>query len=412
MSAEPAMLPPTVNPGFRQNIRELPQHLGAGTLANALVAWLFGATGPLLITLAAASQGNLPQPVVVSWVFAIYFLGGVMSLILSLVYRQPIAGAHTIPAAVLVGTALTHRPFAQVVGTYWLAGLLIMLLGASGLVRRVMERLPMPIMMGMVAAVLLPFAVAIIKGLQAAPLLGAISVAAYLLAAAVPGLRRVPPVLAAIVAGLAGATWTGAANWGSLSLTLARPVWVAPEWNGAAAAELVVPLVLMVVVTQNAQGFAALRASGYRPPVTPLTVYTGAGTLAFATLGGHPACIAGPMTAIIAAPSSGQATGRYAAGVVLGVLWMITGLLAPAAATITAIVPRALVDVLGGLALLGALAQFFHQAFGSRFRIGALVAFLVTASGISLWHVAAPFWALVGGSLASAVLERGDFRRE
>ncbi len=411
MPSEAASAAAAVNPGFRQNLRDLRGYLKAAVFANATVAWLWGASGPLLITLAAARQGNLPHAYVVSWVFAIYVVGGTMSVLLSLMYRQPIVGAFTIPAVVLVGAALGHLPFRQAVAAYWLAGALIALLGATGVIRSVLNRIPLPIMMGMVAGVLIPFAVAIIRGLQQAPLLCSIPVAAFLAVSMAPALRKIPPVLASIVAGIVGASVLHQANWAGFSFALARPLWIAPEFTGTAVAELVIPLVLIVVAAQNIQGFAALAAAGYQPPLTALTVATGAGTLASAGLGGVPACIAGPSTAIVAARSSGAIEGRYAASIVLGVLWIVTGLLAPAAAAITGIVPKALVDVLGGLALLGALAQFFTQAFGAAFRFGALVAFLVTISGVTLSNIAAPFWALVAGVGASLAFERGDFSR-
>lgn len=400
--------PNPANPGFLQNLRDLPRAMTAGAFANALAAWLFGSTGPLLIVLAAAQAGNLPQAQVVSWVGAVYFGGGVISILLSLLYRLPIAGAHTIPAAVLVGTALLHLPLNEVVGAYWLSGVVIILLGTSGLVRRVMDWLPMPIMMGMVTAVLLPFGLGIIRGLEQAPLLGGITVAAFLLFSLAKGLR-VPPVLAAIVVGLAAATLLGEANWATFSFDLARPIWIAPAFTVAAGAELVIPLVLMVIATQNSQGFAAMKAAGYQPPVTAITVSTGIGTMAYAAFGGHPACIAGPMTAIIASPSSGPLSSRYSSGVILGAMWLVFGLLAPAAAAITQIIPASLVYLLGGLALAGPLAQFFHQAFGGRYRMGSLVAFLTTASGVTIFQIAAPFWALVAGTLVSLALERSDF---
>jgi len=392
-----------------RTLRDFPRYLTAGGLANAGVAWLWNAS-PLLITLAVARQGNLPEAAVVSWLSAAHVVGGVLSITLGLYYRQPIVGAYTIPGVVLVGGALTHLPFEQIVGAYWFVGILIVLLGATGLVRRVIAQLPFPIMMGMVAGVLLPFALAVIRGLQQAPVLSSLPIVAFAMVTVVPGLRRIPPVLAALIAGLLGATWLGQADWAALSVELARPQFVTPSFSAAAAAELVIPLVLMVVAVQNVQGYAALRAAGYEPPLSGLTVAAGIGTLVSALAGSPPASIAGPSTAIVSAPSSGPSENRHTASMVLGVLWIVTGLLAPAAAALTRIVPRALVDVLAGLALLPALAQFFHQAFGGRFRFGALTAFLVTVSGLVLFRVSAPFWALVAGMGASMVLDRADAR--
>jgi benzoate membrane transport protein len=331
-----------------------------------------------------------------------------MTIGLGLRYRQPAVGAFTIPGVVLVGSALGHLPFEQVVGTYWLVGLVIAGLGAAGIVQRVIARLPFPIMMGMVAGVLTPFALAVVRALQDAPVLCGIAAVAFAAATVVPGVRRVPPVLAAVAAGLLAAAGLGLVDWSAFGARLAGPQLVRPVFTPIAAVELVVPLVLVVVAAQNVQGFAALRAAGYDPPVTALTTASGVGTLASALAGGHPACIAGPSTALVSSASSGPLEGRYAASVALGGLWIATGLLAPVAAALTRIVPKPLVDTLAGLALLPVLAQFFHQAFGGRHRLGALAAFLVTISGLTLARVAAPFWALIVGAAASWVFDRAD----
>jgi benzoate membrane transport protein len=376
-------------------------------VAAATVAWLWSLS-PLLITLAAAQQAGLSPARTVSWIVTIQVTGGVLSVVLSLRYRQPIVGAFTIPGVVLVAAALRHLSFEEVVGAYWLAGAVLVLLGASGLVGHITARLPLPIMMGMVAGVLLPFVGGIVRGVQQAPVLGGLTVAAFFAAWVLPGLRRLPPVLVALVAGLVGATWLDQADWRALTLTVGQPQVVVPAFSYAAAAELVVPLVLMVVGVQNIQGIAALTASGYRPPVSVLTTATGLGSLASALFGGHSACIAGPSTAIVAGPASGPPDRRYASSVLLGLLWVATGLLAPAVTAVTRLVPRALVDVLGGLALLGPMAQFFQQAFGGRFVLGALVAFLVATSGLVVFRIAAPFWALVAGVGASLLVERAD----
>ncbi len=49
------------------------------------------------------------------------------------------------------------------------------------------------------------------------------------------------------------------------------------------------------------------------------------------------------------------------------------------------------------------------SAFGGDFRLGALIAFMVTVSGLDIYNIGAPFWGLVFGYLASQVLERSSF---
>ena len=49
--------------------------------------------------------------------------------------------------------------------------------------------------------------------------------------------------------------------------------------------ELVVPLAITVLVIQNGQGVAVLRAAGHQPPVNAITIACGFGALASAAVG-------------------------------------------------------------------------------------------------------------------------------
>jgi len=74
--------------------------------------------------------------------------------------------------------------------------------------------------------------------------------------------------------------------------------------------------------------------------------------------------------------------------------------------------PEAFIATLAGLAMLRVLQSAFTIAFQGRFPLGALITFLITVADISIFNIGAPFWGLVFGTLASWLLERGDFRRE
>ena len=62
-----------------------------------------------------------------------------------------------------------------------------------------------------------------------------------------------------------------------LHLELIRPVVQTPAWSAAAMIELVVPLAITVLVVQNGQGFAVLKAAGHNPPIDAVTIACGIG---------------------------------------------------------------------------------------------------------------------------------------
>lgn len=397
--------------GIGPAIRDLPKSLTLSAITYGVTAWLFAVTGPFLIYVNAARQGNLSALELNSWIFGGYFICGLLSVVLSLYYRLPLLAAITIPGGVLVASALTHLRFEEIIGAYLVTGVLITALGVTGAVKRGMEWLPMPIAMAMVAGILLPFGMGIITSLQQTPLVSGMTLIAYLSVSLVkPLARRFPPVLGAIIVGLIAVAALGQANWQLLTFGIAEFKFFTPQFTWPAAVELVIPLALTVIAVQNAQGIAILQNMGYRPPLDAVTITSGVGSILVAPFGSQSVCLAGPMTGIVTNPSVGPKESRYAAALVTGILWMVFGLLSPMATALSQILPASLVNLLAGLALLEVLGSCFAAAFSEKFRLGALFTFLITISGMRLLNIGAPFWGLVGGTFVSALLERQDFK--
>jgi len=397
--------------GIGSGIRDLPKSLTLSALTYGVTAWLFAVTGPFLIYVNAARQGNLSALELNSWIFGGYFVCGLLSVALSLYYRLPLLAAITIPGGVLVAAALTHLSFEEIIGAYLVTGVLITALGVTGAVKRGMEWLPMPITMAMVAGILLQFGMGVITSLQQTPLVSGVTLIAYLSVSLVkPLARRFPPVLGAIIVGLMAAAAVGQANWRLLTFGIAEFKFFTPQFTWPAAVELVIPLALTVIAVQNAQGIAILQNMGYRPPLDVVTITSGVGSILVAPFGSQSVCLAGPMTGIVTNPSVGPKESRYAAALVTGILWMVFGLFSPMATALSQILPASLVNLLAGLALLEVLGSCFAAAFGEKFRLGALFTFLITISGIRVLNIGAPFWGLVGGTFVSALLERQDFK--
>lgn len=378
---------------------------------HAAVAFLFSVTGPLVILLAVTTKAGLGRAEIASWIFGGYALGGLFSLAMSFVYRQPIGMAWTIPGAVLIGPALDHLTFAQVIGAYLATGLLLLAVGLTGLVRKVMALVPMPIVMGMVSGVFLPFGLKIVTGFVDDAWIALAVVAAFLIASAVPALGRLfPPVLAALAVGVLAVVATGNFNPAEpVGFAFAEPKLYLPSVSVQALLELVVPLAVTVIGIQNSQGFAVLSAAGYDPPVNAATVVCGLGTLLFGLVGSVPTCVTGPSNAIMC--SAGRIEQRFVGGLIYGALMLVFGLLAPVATELGLALPAAFIGVLGGLALARVLQSSLVAAFGGELSLGALATFLVTVSGVDILNVGAPFWGLVFGVATSWLLEREALRK-
>jgi benzoate membrane transport protein len=382
---------------------------GPTYFANGFIGWLFAATGPVAIILSVATGAKLSQSEIGSWLFGVFFVNGIITIYFCLRYRQPLAFFWTIPGTVLVGTALTHLRFPEVIGAYYATGLLMLLLGATGWVRRAMRWVPMPIVMAMVAGVFLRFGLDLVRALGLDVAVAAPMVVAWLALSAVPALgRRVPPLIGALVVGIVALLVLGRLDVATLgAFELARPVLQVPEWSWPAMIELVVPLAITVLVVQNGQGFAVLKAARHEPPVDAITVACGVGAILNAVVGSISTCLTGPTNAILT--SSGERSRQYTAGVVTGALAVVFGVLAPACTRLLLDAPKAFIMALAGLAMLRVLQTAFVASFSARHTLGALVCIIVTIADRSLFNIGAAFWGLVAGFAVSWLMERGDF---
>ena len=389
-----------------RNLRDFPRHASASTLGAGFVATLLGTTGPALLVYQAATNAGYPDEITDSWFFAIFVGGGLLSLLLAFLYRQPICGAYPIAGSALLVTVLGEYSLPEVVGAFLVSGVLVALIGFSGLFEVIMERIPNEVIMGALAGILLPFGIEVFALLPAQPLLVGSMVAAYLVGVRL--VRALPPALLALVAGLAVAAASGRFEAGEVSLSLSRPVLIWPAFDLGAIFSIAVPLTLLAVATQNAPGVGILRANGYAPPVNAITIFSGIGSMLTAPLAGNGVNIAAPMTAICAGPESHPAPeNRYAATVAQGAFFVAFGLAGATAISLIRALPPALIAGVAGLALLPVILQALRLSVGGRENaLAAGIALLIGASNVNILGINSTFWAIVAGVILARFLRR------
>ena len=319
---------------------------------NAFVAFLFAASAPVAIIISVSLGSGLSESDIGSWIFAVFVFNGLLSIAMSVSYRQPLVFLWTIPGAILVGTALNTLSFEEVIGAYILTGVLLLCLGLTGWVKKVMDWLPMPVVMGMVAGVFVSFGLDWIKAFEADFFLVSAMSATFL---AVTILYRLPlilpPLIYALIVGVIIIFERQGLEIGEVAFaaSLVTPKTYIPEFSLSAALELVVPLAVTVIAAQNAQGIMVLKNVGHNPPVNTITSYCGFMSLFTALYGGISTCLTGPVNAILV--SSNRPDAHWVAAIFLGVFAILFGLTAPTVTNILIAAPPAFLATLAGLAL-------------------------------------------------------------
>jgi benzoate membrane transport protein len=314
---------------------------------------------------------------------------------------MPILTAWSTPGAALIG-ASAGIVLDAAVGAFLLAGGLIVATAAFRPLGRLIERIPMSIAAAMLAGVLLPFVLGAFKAIPQAPALALTMIGVYVL------VRPFSPLFAVVIvlaAGIAGCWAFGLI--GPLAQAFSAPglEFVLPRFEPSVLIGLGVPLYLVTMASQNLPGFAVLRASGYAPPVQQALAVTGAGSMLSAFFGAHTTNMAAITAALCTGPDVDRDPARrWPAGIVYALAWLGLALAGASGVALLAALPPALIAVAVGLALLGPLVGALGTAMKEEAeRYPALLAFAVSAAGVSFGGIGAAFWGLAAGLLAHAL---------
>ncbi|GAB5072023.1 BenE family transporter YdcO [Citrobacter sedlakii] len=373
------------------------------TLLSGFVAVLIGYASSAAIIWQAAVAAGASAEQIAGWMTALGIAMGVSTLGLSLWYRAPVLTAWSTPGAALLVTGLQGVTLTEAVGVFIVANALIVICGITGLFARMMRIIPHSLAAAMLAGILLRFGLQAFTNLEGHLMLCGSMLLAWL------ALKRVAPryaVIAALFTGAVVAWLEGEVVTRTLSVAPVIPTFIAPSFSLAHALGVAVPLFLVTMASQNAPGVATMKASGYDVPVSPLIVVTGLLALLLSPFGVYSICIAAITAAICQSPDAHpDASKRWLAAASAGVFYLLAGIFGSSITGIMAALPVSGVQMLAGLALLSTLSGSLYQALNhDAERDAAIVTFLVTASGVTLWGIGSAFWGLMAGGVCFATL--------
>lgn len=372
-------------------------------LLAGLVCIAVSFSGPLVVVLGAAAAGGLDQARTASWIWAVSIGSGLTCLLLSWWTRTPVITAWSTPGAALLVGSLDAYPYREAVGAFLLSSVAVAVFGVTGLFGRLVRAVPAGIVNAMLAGILFGFGAGIFTELRAAPVLVLGTFTVFLLA------KRSVPRYAVPLALLAGAALAAA----TVGLHLhpggggpTRPVLTVPAFSWSAGVGLALPLTIVALASQNAPGLGIMRASGYRPDDRLLVGATGGLSVLLAPFGSPGVNLAAITAAICTSEESHpDPRRRYVAGMSAGVLYLLVGSFGGVLVSLFAGLPSALVAVVAGVALLGSFQGSLAGAVADENgRDGAVVTFLATASGMTLFGIGSPFWGLLLGVATHLVL--------
>ena len=366
-------------------------------IASGFVAVLVGYTSAAAIVFQAAKASGASPEQIASWMWSVGIGMGVCGIGLSLRYKAPILIAWSTPGAALLATSLPGIPIGEAIGAFIFSSVLLTICGLAGWFDRILQFIPQSLAAAMLAGVLLRFGINAFAAAEEALLLVSLMIATYLIGKIfLP--RYVIPLT--FLSGVMVAMLTGSMGDAQLNLSVTTPIWMMPEFSLSAMIGVGLPLFVVTMASQNLPGIATLRAHGYETPASPLVSWSGFTGILLAPFGGY-AFNLGAITAAICMTETTDPdpSERYRATVWAGIFYIIMGIFGGAVTGLFILFPDALIMAIAGLALLGTIGNSLHTALDNQnSREAALITFLVTASGFSLFSIGAPFWGIVLGT--------------
>ena len=370
--------------------------------SSALIAALVGFGGTIALVVEAMRQLGASAAETGSAVTALCLGIALAGATLSFRLRIPVVLAWSTPGAALLAATAPGLSWPTAIGLFIAAAAMMIAVALIPLLGRLAERIPPAIAAAMLAGVLLPFCLKLFRIGGDDPLLMALLVAVFIAAR-----QRLPlhALLLALGAGLALTLFRG-----DIGALLPGPIFgtlipVAPAFDAAAILSVGVPLFLVTLVSQNLPGLVVLRGAGYAPAPRPLLLGTGLAWLAAAPFGAHGVNLAAITAAICTSEDAHpDAARRWQVGMIYAGFYLLLAIFAPLLVGVFLALPPTVIAALTGLALipalLGALETMFADKGG---RDPAILTFLATGSGLTLFGLGSAFWGLVVGFAALAM---------
>lgn len=377
---------------------------------HAFVAAIVGFGGTLAIVIAAAKAVGATQTETASWVTTICLAMAIESLWLSWRTKMPVITAWSTPGLALIA-ASSGFSMGEAIAAFIVVAVLLITTGLFRPLTKLISRIPPSVASGMLAGIVVTFALNAVKTVPVDPWLILPLIAAFFI------IRLFNPalsVLAVLIGGGLAAFLTGRVG-GLPTPELSTLTLIAPDFTAKAMIGLALPLYLVTMASQNLSGLAVLRAAGYHPEPGPLIGVTGLFSLLSAPFGGSTTNLAAISAAICTGPDvHPDPAERWKTGPFYALAYLIFAIFGASLVAIFAVLPQSLIVLVAGLALMASLANALSIALKEEGdRMAATVTFVVTASGLTLFGVGAAFWGLVAGMVVlflEALKKRQSFQ--
>lgn len=387
------------------SINSIRGDFSSSALMAGFLAVLISYSGPLLIFFQAANTLQASPEMVASWVWGISIGAALSGIFLSVYLKVPVITAWSAPGTALLVTQFTTMSINQAVASYIIAAVVILIIGLTGSFDKIIKHIPKGIAAAMIAGILFQFGVSSFTSMENMPLLTSSMIFAYLI------FKRFLPkysVIIVLFVGVFVAMSTGKLELQAIPFALQGPMYIEPDWDWKTTLNFAFPLILVSLTGQFLPGMAVLKSAGYEVKAKSIIVVSSIASIFVAFIGGITITLAAITAAICTSKESHENPDkRYIAGIANGIFYLIGGLFSITIVTMIMGLPKELVAVLAGLALISAIANsLLNTVADEEHREASVITFLAVASGMSFAGIGSAFWGVLIGMLAHIIFDK------
>ncbi|WP_089604988.1 benzoate/H(+) symporter BenE family transporter [Acinetobacter piscicola] len=367
------------------------------------ITFLIGISVSAVLVIQAAQLLSATPEQITSWFWALGLGIGLSGLILSWKFKYPVATSWSTAGLALILATASGYTLYEAIGAFLVCGLLTAILGFLGIFEKVLAYIPQSLTSAMLAGVLLKFGIALFASMQNDWQFILSLLAIYIIS---KRLWARYCIVITVIAGILICPLFMEFHTPVLHWSLAKPVWMTPEFTWSALFGLALPLFVINMASQYLPGIAMIKSYGYQPHVNQLIGWTGLTQAILAPFG----CYTVNIAAISAAVSLDDQvhpdpSKRYIAGISCGFFYILMGLFAATLTSLLMSFPHLFIVALAGIALFGTISHNIAIAFYEvKDREAALLTFLFSASSVQFFGIGSAFWGLLFGFAVSFIL--------
>lgn len=384
-------------------MQKLLQDFSIPAVFAGFITFLIGISVSAVLVIQVAQLLGATAEQITSWFWALGLGIGLSGLILSWKFKYPVATSWSTAGLALILATASGYTLYEAIGAFFVCGVLTAILGFLGIFEKVLAYIPQSLTSAMLAGVLLKFGIALFASLQNDWQFILSLLAIYIIS---KRLWARYCIVITVIAGILICPFFMEFHTPVLHWSLAKPVWMTPDFTWSALFGLALPLFVINMASQYLPGIAMIKSYGYQPHVNQLIGWTGTVQALLAPFG----CYTVNIAAISAAVSLDDQvhpdpSKRYIAGISCGFFYILMGLFAATLTSLLMSFPHLFIVALAGIALFGTISHNIAIAFYEvKDREAALLTFLFSASSVQFFGIGSAFWGLLFGFVVSFIL--------